>query len=701
MKDGRRHYLGSFSTAEAAALAYARHIATFNATSTEAYARCASTAQCREGEKGEDGEVQDGEGVEGEEDGVSEEDQEDLKGGVGEVEEGEECEVSEEDEVVRVPAIGGRGWDTRGDRNHVIQVGVSGSGGIGGRGRGSAGGGSGRCGRGRVCFPPEEFEREDSTRPDSQDTSSIRTLCYPACVQLKARAASPATDPLHARAKRLRKRPQSGCGGDGDDDSIEEAAAIRQPQARAKSALAAAPSEPLGSLTAAQCTVEEPRGHGRWAELSMSKVPRWFAADASVTATDQEWFDEYFEVLGQDERQEVLGQDVRLKTSDIHSTLCENGYPHSSTHLCMWMMGFTYLRGYGRSNQGEVNVRRRSRSACGGDSEAVQQHWGILQGKPRRSDKPTGISSSMEGEASAYGHLRAGRLTSDTFSPLQPVRPIGCRIQPIGAAVVSDEKVSDVELPESGERQLSRKELMAREACVDDDDVVIICERSREQRTAKGLSEAIDLMSSEDEADKDEASGSEADECDEPIRRSSKARIVHRRASRVLVTDDDDDEVVSKSLQAEPIAADVATAEECDERPLSWKDLMAWEADNAPSGAAIANAASDDESDWEAGEAAEAVEARKVAELRVDCRNGRLVDGDDDDDDDLCWTCCSPGELLCCDGDECGAQHHIHCIGLRKVPQGDWLCQACKQSRRSFLEAREILSISRGLGIQK
>ena len=49
--------------------------------------------------------------------------------------------------------------------------------------------------------------------------------------------------------------------------------------------------------------------------------------------TDQEWFDEYFEVLDQERR----AASDRLKTGDIHATLRQNGYAHSSKHLGQWL----------------------------------------------------------------------------------------------------------------------------------------------------------------------------------------------------------------------------------------------------------------------------------------------------------------------------------------------------------------------------
>lgn len=50
---------------------------------------------------------------------------------------------------------------------------------------------------------------------------------------------------------------------------------------------------------------------------------------------------------------------------------------------------------------------------------------------------------------------------------------------------------------------------------------------------------------------------------------------------------------------------------------------------------------------------------------------------DVDEDDDACWTCGEGGELLCCDGRGCDAQHHLTCVDLRRIPKGKWYCPVC------------------------
>ncbi|CAK0848635.1 unnamed protein product, partial [Prorocentrum cordatum] len=58
--------------------------------------------------------------------------------------------------------------------------------------------------------------------------------------------------------------------------------------------------------------------------------------------------------------------------------------------------------------------------------------------------------------------------------------------------------------------------------------------------------------------------------------------------------------------------------------------------------------------------------------------------GDDESsgEEQVCPACGEPGNedaLLLCDGREgrCNAAYHYYCVGLRRVPEGDWLCPAC------------------------
>ena len=57
-----------------------------------------------------------------------------------------------------------------------------------------------------------------------------------------------------------------------------------------------------------------------------------------------------------------------------------------------------------------------------------------------------------------------------------------------------------------------------------------------------------------------------------------------------------------------------------------------------------------------------------------------------------------PGnELLLCDGPECGAAWHLHCLRpkLAVVPVGDWLCPTCSTKRRAEMRLEEANSIEK------
>jgi hypothetical protein len=69
-----------------------------------------------------------------------------------------------------------------------------------------------------------------------------------------------------------------------------------------------------------------------------------------------------------------------------------------------------------------------------------------------------------------------------------------------------------------------------------------------------------------------------------------------------------------------------------------------------------------------------------------ECQAGN-GDGSDDDCDsgssheDVCGVCGAEGELLLCEG--CPLAFHLGCVGLRRVPTGDWWCQVCKDAGRA------------------
>jgi hypothetical protein len=52
---------------------------------------------------------------------------------------------------------------------------------------------------------------------------------------------------------------------------------------------------------------------------------------------------------------------------------------------------------------------------------------------------------------------------------------------------------------------------------------------------------------------------------------------------------------------------------------------------------------------------------------------------------DECGVCGGAGQLLCCDG--CPRAYHLACVGLRRVPDGDWLCAFCESLRDSLAQS--------------
>jgi hypothetical protein len=47
-----------------------------------------------------------------------------------------------------------------------------------------------------------------------------------------------------------------------------------------------------------------------------------------------------------------------------------------------------------------------------------------------------------------------------------------------------------------------------------------------------------------------------------------------------------------------------------------------------------------------------------------------------DHNNDFCFKCGEGGDLLCCDG--CPNAAHKQCIGMKKVPKGNWFCEVCQ-----------------------
>ena len=59
----------------------------------------------------------------------------------------------------------------------------------------------------------------------------------------------------------------------------------------------------------------------------------------------------------------------------------------------------------------------------------------------------------------------------------------------------------------------------------------------------------------------------------------------------------------------------------------------------------------------------------------------RSGDEEEDEEEDICHICKSGGELIVCDGGSqgggCGLACHVHCLGRRVIPPGDWICSTC------------------------
>ena len=69
--------------------------------------------------------------------------------------------------------------------------------------------------------------------------------------------------------------------------------------------------------------------------------------------TDEQWFDEYFEVLDADDG-------TRLTTRTIHETLKANGFPHSEQTLAAWLNRHFQVRANGNGGWtfGHASVKK-------------------------------------------------------------------------------------------------------------------------------------------------------------------------------------------------------------------------------------------------------------------------------------------------------------------------------------------------------
>eukprot|EP00325_Prymnesiales_sp_UTEX-LB-985_P003595 CAMPEP_0174712708 /NCGR_PEP_ID=MMETSP1094-20130205/13617_1 /TAXON_ID=156173 /ORGANISM="Chrysochromulina brevifilum, Strain UTEX LB 985" /LENGTH=456 /DNA_ID=CAMNT_0015911805 /DNA_START=57 /DNA_END=1423 /DNA_ORIENTATION=- len=123
------------------------------------------------------------------------------------------------------------------------------------------------------------------------------------------------------------------------------------------------------------------------------------------------------------------------------------------------------------------------------------------------------------------------------------------------------------------------------------------------------------------------------------VESSTSARLAGSRDHAIVLGDDDDDDDNASSVPTSKIGAATATAK-----------------------------------------------ATVKAEVQADMEVEEEEDEEDDeeDDNDLCDTCGEAGDgdvLLCCDGAGCKAQFHLACVGLKKLPKGDWFCVACGKTK--------------------
>ena len=70
-------------------------------------------------------------------------------------------------------------------------------------------------------------------------------------------------------------------------------------------------------------------------------------------------------------------------------------------------------------------------------------------------------------------------------------------------------------------------------------------------------------------------------------------------------------------------------------------------------------------------------------------RRGRVQD-EGIDTEDVCTVCGEPGELILCDGRNCGFQTHLKCVFLKRVPLGDYFCPSCSTNSETESEDDNI-----------
>eukprot|EP00743_Colponemidia_sp_Colp-15_P006369 GILK01006855.1.p1 GENE.GILK01006855.1~~GILK01006855.1.p1 ORF type:complete len:854 (-),score=175.20 GILK01006855.1:90-2651(-) len=75
-------------------------------------------------------------------------------------------------------------------------------------------------------------------------------------------------------------------------------------------------------------------------------------------------------------------------------------------------------------------------------------------------------------------------------------------------------------------------------------------------------------------------------------------------------------------------------------------------------------------------------------EMEEDDQDGDEEPQYDDDNMDFCGVCGETGELLCCDS--CPSSYHTRCVGMSKLPEGDWFCWFCRLSKEGLVILKEF-----------
>lgn len=93
----------------------------------------------------------------------------------------------------------------------------------------------------------------------------------------------------------------------------------------------------------------------------------------------------------------------------------------------------------------------------------------------------------------------------------------------------------------------------------------------------------------------------------------------------------------------------------------------------------------EEEASEEEEEASEEEEEEEASSCASDGIGGAYAQGTDsgsstDPNDDVCAACGEDGELMCCE--TCPRAFHTECVGLMRVPRGDWFCDHCKKKQK-------------------